>query len=307
MEEDPWHWECDNTRQAPPGHDVPVIDLESTSDATTTTTTATTTKGRPVLYLFSGPSGRKDGLAAYLRAVKVGCTECDITNTHLEDQDILDDSVWLRIKNKLLAGIFAFLFGSPPCRTFSPARGSGPGPPVLRDVDYVYGYPKSQSWRRLEHHHYERIREDNLLAERTAEACAIMDSWGRGYAVEQPEPWGGAVSMFEFDSFKKLRAAGGKLVHFHQCPYEAPCTKPIIIFHKIADCSSLELYCDHEAVWQTRNDGSYYMAPHPSYVGKKDSKGAYLTSHLSAYPAKLNCKLAAIINKAILDQASASS
>ena len=297
MEEDPWHWDRSRA-QAPPDNGVPIVDLESSS---------TTTQDGAVLYLCSGASGRKDGLAAYLNAVKVACTECDILNTHLEDQDILDDSVWLRIKNKLLAGIYLFMFGSPPCRSFSASRGAGPGPPVLRDADHVYGYPKSQTWRGLEPHHYERIREDNLLAERTAEACAIMDSLGRGFALEQPDPWGTAVSMFEFDSFKKLKTAGAKVVHFDQCMYDAPCTKPTIIFYKNADFSSVEAHCNHPAVQQTRNDGSSYMAPHPSYVGKKDKNGVYLTSYLSAYPARLNCKLAAIINKTILDQASASS
>ena len=148
MEEDPWHWNCSSTCQAPPGLEVPIIDLESSSTAT---------QGDSVLYLFSGPSGRKDGLAAYLIAVKLACTECDTLNTHLEDQDILDDSVWLRIKNKLLAGIYIFMFASPPCRSFSAARGAGPGPPVLRDADYVYGYPKSQTWRGLGPHHHDPI------------------------------------------------------------------------------------------------------------------------------------------------------
>ena len=113
--------------------------------------------------------------------------------------------------------------------------------------------------------------------------------------------------MFEFDSFEKLKAAGSKGLHFDQCRHEAPCTKPTLILYKNADFSSVEAYCDHRSVWQTRNDGSYYLAPHPSYVGKKDKNGKYLTSYLSAYPAKLNCKLAAIINRTILDQASASS
>ena len=298
MEEDPWHWNRTSPCQRPPGLEVPIIDLESSS---------TSTKGGSVLYLFSGPSGQKDGLAAYFAAVKLACTECDVFNTHLDDQDILDDSVWLRIKSKLLAGIYVFMFASPPCRTFSAARGAGPGPPVLRDADHLYGYPKSQTWRGLGHHHHERIREDNLLAERTAEACDIMDSWDRGYAVEQPYPWGKAVSMFDFDSFEKLKAAGAKIVRFDQCMHEAPCTKPTIILHKNSDFSSLEAYCNHQAVRQTRSDGSYYMAPHPSYVGKKDKNGKYLTSYLSAYPAKLNCKLATIINRTILDQASASS
>ena len=38
-----------------------------------------------------------------------------------------------------------FVFAGPPCRTWSLARQSGPGPPVLRDAEHIYGFPKSQA------------------------------------------------------------------------------------------------------------------------------------------------------------------
>lgn len=259
---------------------------------------STRSRGR-VLYLFSGPAGRNDGLAAYLAAVGIEVDECDLLNKHMVDQDLLDDSTWLRIKGRLRAGYYMFLFASPPCRSFSAARSSGPGPPVLRDAAHIYGFPKSQTWRKLDYHHFERIREDNLFAERTAEACAIMDSLARPYAVEQPEPWGAAVTMFGFESFKLLLAGGALIVAFDQCPYGAPCKKPTLVLYKGGDFHTLRVKCDHPAVEQWAKDGSIYWAPHPSFVGKKDNNGVYLTNTLSAYPAKLNCVAATIINKAV--------
>ena len=144
--------------------------------------------GLRVLHLFSGPSPRADGLAHYLQACKpsIHTVEVDIINGHLEDQDLVDDAVWTRIKQRLVSGDFSFVFAGPPCRTFSDARLSRPGPPALRSQEFLYGFPKSQAKKHgLLPKHFEQIRTDNLLAERTAEACAIMHHAGHGYAVEQ--------------------------------------------------------------------------------------------------------------------------
>ena len=74
--------------------------------------------------------------------------------------------------------------------------------------------------RELEACHYEQIRCDNLLAERVAEACLLMREQGLGYAVEQPTPFNGAVTMFNFDSFRVLLRMGSRLVYFDQCMYD---------------------------------------------------------------------------------------
>jgi len=160
-----------------------------------------------VLHLFSGPSPRTDGLASYLRAVDIGTTDVDVVNVHLEDQDLVDDAVWTRLRQRLLNGDFSFVFAGPPCRTFSDARLQRPGPPVLRNQEFIYGFPKSQARRRgLRPEHFEQIRIDNLLAERTAEACIIMHDVGFGYAVEQP--WGSkalSISMFDLECFVEFK------------------------------------------------------------------------------------------------------
>lgn len=298
---DRWHWEHRDSRQR---QHVPV-QVQGAVPQSQSSSSSTRSRGR-ILYLFSGPSGRKDGLAAYLAGMGFQVDECDVINEHLGDQDLLDDTVWLRIKARMRDGYYVALFASPPCRSFSAARSSGPGPPVLRDAHYIYGFPKSQRWRKLEHSHYERIREDNLFAERTAEACSVMDSLGRPFGVEQPEPWGAAVTMFGFDSFKKLLSDGAQMVAFDQCPFGAPCKKPSLVLYKGADFQVLECRCDHPAVQQWDANGSVYWAPHPSFVssggrGRKDSKGNFATNALSAYPAKLNRKLAFIISRSIAE------
>ena len=92
-----------------------------------------------MLHLFSGPSPRKDGLASYLRAVDIGTTDVDIINERLEDQDLIDDAAWTRIRQRLVKSDFSFVFAGPPRRKFSSARLQRPGPPVLRDQEFLYG------------------------------------------------------------------------------------------------------------------------------------------------------------------------
>lgn len=253
-----------------------------------------------MLHLFSGPAARKDGLSAYLRAIGIQITDCDIVNCDLSDQDILDDSTWLRIRSRARDNYFDFTFAGPPCRTFSAARGSGPGPPVLRDADNLYGFPKSRGAELgLQGHHFEQLRKDNLLAERTAEVCDIMESLGNGYCVEQPVPWGGAVTMFSFKSFQSLISKGAKIITFDQCMHDGLTKKPTALLFGNSDFTTLEAVCDHPSVEQTDDWGRKYMASHPSFVGRKDENGNYLTGTLAAYSAELNCKLATIINRAI--------
>ena len=189
-----------------------------------------TRHGQQILHLFSGPSPRKDGLASYLRACcpPIGTTDVDIVNEHLDDQDLVDDAVWTRIRQRLVNGDFAFVFAGPPCRTFSDARLHRPGPPVLRDHEFLYGFPKSQAkLHGLRPERFEQIRIDNLLAKRTAEACSIMHQGGHGYAVEQPlGSKTSSVSMFDLQCFVELKKLGAKSVDFHQCMFGAASTKP---------------------------------------------------------------------------------
>ena len=241
--------------------------------------------GRRVLFLFSGPASRSDGLAAeLLRLAGISTDEADILNEHLDDQDILDDAVWGRVRQRLAADVYGHVFASPPCRTFSELRGFGPGPVILRDWDYPYGFPKSHGRSRgLDHKDFELIRTDNLLAERTAEACSLVYSLGGSYGVEQPFPWKGSVHMFVFASFKELVGQGARLTIFDQCRYGADVKKPTQILFNGLDLSSLDLNCNHDYA-------------HRSYAGVRDNRtGKFASSALSAYPAVLNTQLAKLI------------
>jgi len=248
-----------------------------------------------LLHLFSGPSPRKDGLASYLRAVDIGTTDVDIVNEHLEDQDLIDDAVWTRIRHRLANGEFSFVFAGPPCRTFSDARLQRPGPPVLRDHEFLYGFPKAQAKQRgLHPEHFEQIRMDNLLAERTAEACNLMHHCGYGYAVEQPRGSKDlSISMFDLQCFIELKNLGAKHVDFDQCMFGAQSTKPTRFLYWNGRFDTMACKCDHP---RTLEIAPGKWTSHPAVVGIKDHEGKFRTHSLAAYPDKLNKWVAAIIN-----------
>ena len=158
-------------------------------------------------------------MAAFLSNLGVHMLCVDKVNEHAVDRDISDDVTWGRLQAQILGGTFHFIFAGPPCRTFSLARQRRPGPPPLRDRHHPYGFPRSQARERgLTPNDLDKIRMDNLLAVRTAEACSIMLKAGKGFAVEQPALWGSskeyAVTMFDLQPFIDLKQGGAQIVEF---------------------------------------------------------------------------------------------
>ena len=231
-----------------------------------------------------------------------GCqVDCrDLANTSLPDQDLADDAVWQRLSQRIRDGHYDLVLASPPCRTFSESRRKQPGPPVLRGWEHRYGFPKSRAAElRLKPHHFERLRMDNLLAERTAEACTTMDALRRGWVVEQPFPWADSVSMFDFESFKALREAGAKYVTFDQCQYGALTAKPTRLLYNGVECDSLSRTCNHKPRTIQLGNGRTCFKRHPPTVGKRDRDGSYATAAQAAYPTDLNAALTRCITDTI--------
>ena len=208
--------------------------------------------------------------------------------------------MWLRYRRQLAAGEYDAVFASPSCRTFSEARLVRPGPPILREFAYPYGYPKSQAKQRgLSQGDFQKIREDNLLAERTAEACDYMRRQGSVYAVEQPYPWQGSVSMFDLDSFRRLRRKGGNLVVFDQCRFGGQTKKPTQVLYSGASFEQLQKSCNHEVAKHFDDEGNAYYSAHPTAVGQVNPDGSYKTKALVAYPPGLNAEIARIIAEVV--------
>ena len=116
---------------------VTVTSSASESEADAPLPRATPSRRGTVLYLYSGPPGREDGLAAELANRGLGCTEID--KLVGDDCDLLEEALWTRLETDLRAGRFQFVVMSPPCVSFALSRGVGPGPRVLRTPSEPYG------------------------------------------------------------------------------------------------------------------------------------------------------------------------
>ena len=98
-----------------------------------------------VLYLLSGPPRPNDGLGKFLRDGGVDCAEVDLDLEVNELHDLLGQDVWERIQRTLpMYGGYGM---SPPCSTFSAARGGPTGPQPLCSASgaEVYGLKSEAS------------------------------------------------------------------------------------------------------------------------------------------------------------------
>ena len=251
-----------------------------------------------VLHLFAGPADRRDGVAANIRNGGGTCEDVDTVNTYLPDMDIADDSIWARYKARLRDGEFDVVAAGPPCGSFSPVRRIRPGPPVLRSKEFLYGFPKSQAReRQLGPDDFETIRMGNLLAERTAEACAIQMDGARAFVVEQPKPQHDVAHMYDFHSFQRLIQRGARWVDVDQCQFGAETTKPTRLLAAGVDLGifeSQEIKCSHPKKWVCDFQGRWIWAAHPPLCGKRAGTSDWATDAAKEYPSLLCRWLAAL-------------
>ena len=117
------------------------------------------------------------------------------------------------------------------CTTFSRAREVRPGPLPLRDLDHQCGLPKSS----LTLQQHEQVRLGTFYALKTAEAATEAHSQGLPFAIENPEPWEGHISMFVLPEFMALASLPGvQAVKFEQCMAGAEIAKPTrVLYYKV--------------------------------------------------------------------------
>ena len=263
-------------------------------------TSSSQPEGRPakvyrLLHVFSGPGGRSDGLAAYIREAGWECDEFDVVNG--EHQDLLDDVIWDALLAKIKDGHYDFIVAGPPCESFSHARETRPGPRPLRSVKFPYGF------KNLKGFEAEQVRKGNLFAVRVAEACDIISERHLGgFLIENPTPWEDFASIWVLPEYIAL--AGKTDVHvtdFDQCEYGAFSTKPIRFMYKGVSSKIFVHRCSHFKQWFTDDRGVDYWSAHPRQVGRK-KQGKWATKALAIWPGKLNKAIALSIKEARVAQ-----
>ena len=196
---------------------------------------------------------------------------------------LLCDASWQRLRARILAGEFGFVFAGTPCSTYSAAREHPGGPPPLRSAAHIEGFPHLRGAQK------EEVRKANVLVSRTEEACRLVAAQGGGFAIENPEPRNGKPSLFQMPALKRLQAdTEARFADFDQCMFGAPTTKPTRIMYHRGGFVLLRARCDHPPQWRKDQGGNWIQSPHESLWGKRTEAG-WATKAAALYPPGL-CK-----------------
>ena len=209
--------------------------------------------------------------------------------------DLSSDALWVTLHEDLTQGRYQCVFMGTPCETFSRARNTPPGPRPLRTPEHIYGLPKGQ----LKEWEHDQVRMGTYFALQSSKTAALATAKGVPWALENPEPLGNPVSLFELPEFQELaRQPEVQALGLDQCTVGAISRKPTRILSWGLDFSPLAKRCDHPSIYQewVGRDGwtEAGKVRHPPLLGK-DASGAYRTKAAAAYPSAMNEVIARVI------------
>ena len=220
------------------------------------------------LHLFSGPTGRSDGLASFIRRAGHECEEWDIVNG--EKFDLADDATYQQLKSRILNEEFDGCMLGPPCHTFSNARredDGGPRPLRTASARGIYGRADIKPEEK------EDLRLGTLLALRAVEVFGLFVNQHKPALLEQParRPELGAISMFDLPEFKTMLSTEGVVCsRIAQCNYGADTEKPTEVMHFAVDLSDCMSTCEHPKTWwRLPSSGASIYSAHTPLKGKE--------------------------------------
>ena len=154
------------------------------------------------------------------------------------------------------------------------------------------GLPSSE----LSHRELQQLKEGNFFALKSAEMAKLCWQLNVGWAVENPAPFAGHVSLFFIDAFTELASLKGvSSVEFDQCMYQGETTKPTRVLFFGVDFSSLRATCNHPKRWwyytDQRGNERRSWASHPPLAGRRRADGQFATKQAAAYPGRLNVEI----------------
>ena len=229
------------------------------------------------LYLFAGPS-RKTSLAEALRAHATGTTiDGKPFHTHVEEVDILqggsehdllDGAIQLNVLAKLRDGHYQGVWASPPCSTWSRARGATPhGPQPLRSRKFPWGFPWLRRKQREEAEKANSLVTFSLAVLETV-AAANRDGHHVQATVEHPEDLGNTgrhmpASIWQLPRLRLLIESGAfSTTALFMCAFGGPTRKPTRLVSNVA--SLVERGYQGPATFDT---AGAYTGPLPTACG----------------------------------------
>lgn len=271
--------------------------------------TSTSKRSRPSwkgLYLFAGRERHAD-VKHFVQqlAEKAGADFCmeewDILRG--PEQDLTDDMAWASIRDRIAQGEFDFVIVAPPCNTFSRARHNKEhaGPKPIRSWEYLKGFP----W--LREVDLRKVRQANLLVERSLEACITAHIAGAIFLLEHPEQLGIAqglvpASIWDWQEFNDLLEATKALQWaIFQCEFGAPTSKPTRLATNAISASETTPLAKFTGPHQLDPEGRYVgplplKCPHGSHQHRLIGKdGSWNTGPAATYPPELCKEIAAVV------------
>ena len=221
--------------------------------------------------------------------------DVDIVNSDVlgaQASDLLRDDLWHRLFERVLADEFDFVWMGTPCNTFSRAREKPPGPRPLRSVEKPMGLSPSE----LTDRELQQLKEGNFFALKSAEMAKLCWKHNVGWAIENPAPFAGHVSLFYIDALTEVAALSGvSFVEFDQCMYMGETTKPTRVLFFGVDFSGLRVTCNHPKRWwyytDPRGNERRTWSAHPPLAGRQREGGEFATKQAAAYPGRLNVEI----------------
>ena len=198
---------------------------------------------------------------------------------------------------------------SPPCSTFSAARGGPTGPQPLRGIQgkEIYGL------KSLRPEETKKVKEGTILAVHTRDTAMGATLTKKPWILEQPKEKQDKPSMFKMEEFKALEAMdGGERYSFAQCRFGCEFEKMTDLLSNVELGPEFKQKCNHPPKWwRVPWNGKRIWAPHPPLRGKqvaieehlwdpgmlrnREPQGEYITRQAAAYPAEMNRALASAL------------
>lgn len=269
------------------------------------------------LYAFSGLAAQPGGIEHAARqhsgvsAGKVTFVMCDLANSpifDLADQDRFD-----RLLLDVRRGHYHGCLASPPCGTFSRARGQPGGPAPLRGTEG----PDRYGFQQLRPKDRELVRLTTLLAVRACQLAQAFAELGLPWLIENPAADDHEVSIFKLDEYQRLLSA-----NFHvrnrivQCAFGAASSKPTFFIGSVEIEGNGQACLHSKQWWRVPPSGRWVYAAHGPLQGRRHAVLAaewdpavhavptspdtpFITRAAAAYPFALNLALVKALTGAV--------
>ena len=177
-------WEPAGIPIGPDGSSVVESPALSTPGSSSSTAPLPTPKIIKALHIFSGPRREGDlhdqwGKWGSRQGLTVWVEDYDIAID--AKHNMLCDSLFLALCQRLINGEYSIVIAGPLCGTFSRVRHSGGGPPPVRSRDMLWGLENLSSRSR------KAVQQANILIWRTIIVCDLVHQSGGVFIIEHPE------------------------------------------------------------------------------------------------------------------------